>query len=257
MPAPSATTSSGSMSHERRAAEELLHVPPHERHARRAADRDDLVDVGRLRARRPCSAWRHGPTRALDEVAHQRLELVARDRALRPDAPSGVASSTSRPRRVRQRALRALRHRQHLGADLRVRRAAPRAARPAAGRRGARRCRRRRAGCRRSVASTSKTPRAQLQDRDVEGAAAEVVDRDRALGALVRDRRPARPRSARSPGGAPRGRRAGRRPCVAWRWLSLKYAGTVMTACETGLAERRLGPALELAEHVAPRPRAA
>ena len=34
----------------RRLAEELLHAPPHQRHARRAADQHDLVDVGRRQA---------------------------------------------------------------------------------------------------------------------------------------------------------------------------------------------------------------
>ena len=234
---------------ERRPPEELLHVAAHQRHARRAADRDDLVDVGRLQAR-VLQRLPARPAGALDEVAHQRLELVARDRARHPTSRPACASSTSV--RVASDSARFARSAiaEHLGADLRVRAQRLGQLARAADRRGARRCRRRRDACRRSSPAPRRRRARSLQDRDVEGAAAEVVHRDRALGALVRDRTPARPRSARSPAGAPRGRRAGPRPCVAWRWLSLKYAGTVMTACETGLAERGLGPALQLAQNV-------
>ena len=79
---------------------------------------------------------------------------------------------------------------------------------------------------------------ADLEHRDVEGAAAEVVDGDllvqvaaeavgeRRRGGLVQDPQHLEAGDAR------------RRPCVAWRWLSLKYAGTVTTAFATGWPSR-------------------
>ena len=71
------------------------------------------------------------------------------------------------------------------------------------------------------------------QDRDVERAAAEVVDGEHAVLASSRGRRPAPPPSARSGAAAPRARRALPASLVAWRWASSKYAGTVMTAPPT------------------------
>jgi hypothetical protein len=73
---------------------------------------------------------------------------------------------------------------------------------------------------------------ADLEDRDVERAAAEVVHRDRLVLLLVEavgERRSGRlvdDARTSSPAILPAS-------FVAWRWVSLKYAGTVMTASET------------------------
>ncbi len=112
MPAPSATTSSGSMRRERHAAEDRLHGGAHERDARGAADGDHLADVRGLEPgvleRLPARA-----RRALDEIPHQCLELLASDGA--PDRLSVRRDELELGLRlIRQRALRALRHRQHL-----------------------------------------------------------------------------------------------------------------------------------------------
>ena len=67
------------------------------------------------------------------------------------------------------------------------------------------------------------------QERDVERAAAEVVDRVQALAAVVeavgdrRRRRLGEQAQDLEPGEPPAS-------LVAWRWASSKYAGTVMTA---------------------------
>ena len=74
---------------------------------------------------------------------------------------------------------------------------------------------------------------ADLEDRDVEGAAAEVVDGDllvlllvEAVGERRRGRLVDDALDVRGPAISPAS-------LVAWRWASLKYAGTVMTASVT------------------------
>jgi hypothetical protein len=70
----------------------------------------------------------------------------------------------------------------------------------------------------------------QFEDGDVEGTAAEVVDGDESLVSLVE------PVGERGGSLSKRSTsRPARRPAsrVAWRWLSLKYAGTVMTTLWT------------------------
>src|SRR2546428_21754 len=67
---------------ERRPAKEGFHLTAHERHTRRAPDRDDALDVLGPEAGVPerLAAGRGG---ALDQVLHQRLELDPRDRPAR------------------------------------------------------------------------------------------------------------------------------------------------------------------------------
>jgi hypothetical protein len=94
------------------------------------------------------------------------------------------------------------------------------------------------------VALTSTTP-ADFEDRDVERAAAEVVDGDRLVLLLVEavgERR--RGRLVDDAHHFEAGDLAG--VLVAWRCASLKYAGTVMTALVTGSAEVLLGGLLQL-----------
>src|SRR5262249_56543095 len=68
---------------ERRAAEELFHGAAHERNPRGAADGDDLPDLARLEAG-VLKGLPARPTGALDEVAHQGLELLAPPAAPHP-----------------------------------------------------------------------------------------------------------------------------------------------------------------------------
>ena len=88
--------------------------------------------------------------------------------------------------------------------------------------RAARRGRRRRGACRRWSPAPRRRRRAASGSRRRRCRRRGRRPRSMPSALLVRGRRPARPRSARSRAAAPRGRRAGRRPCVAWRWLSLK-----------------------------------
>ena len=198
---------------ERRPPEQLLHVarapaacastPPTATTSSTSAG----VEAGVLE-RLPARAGRCArPDRATSASNSSRVTIAADRRSRR-----GVASSSVVCRRVRQRALRALRHGEHLGAHLRVRPRRPSGS-SASEQLGEAR-----------VEVVAAEPRVaagrqhledaalELQDRDVEGAAAEVVDRDGALGVLVEPVGERRPRSARSRGAAPRARRAGRRP---------------------------------------------
>ena len=127
-----------------------------------------------------------GAERALDDRRDQRLELGARRacarRACRPASVEPHLGALG----AREPALRVLGGAPGERVRPRGRCAASagssaRAARSAS----ARRCRRRRGGCRRWSPAPRRCRRSSLQDRDVEGAAAEVVDGDRALVALV------------------------------------------------------------------------
>ena len=97
----------------------------------------------------------------------------------------------------------------------------------------------------------------QLEDGDVEGAAAEVVDREECPGCPCPARRPAPPRSARSSSRSTSSPASRPASLVACRWASSKYAGTVMTACSTLPVKRGLRPALERAEDLRRTPRSA
>ena len=87
---------------------------------------------------------------------------------------------------------------------------------------------------------------ADLQDRDVERAAAEVVDGDDLLVRLVEAVGQRRRRRLVDDAQDVRGPAISPAAFVAWRCESLKYAGTVITASVTGVAEVGLGVRLQL-----------
>ena len=75
---------------QRRAAEEVVHRLAHERHARRAPDQDDAVDIV-ARGLGVADDGAHGGNRAVDEWPRDRLELAALDRLLDPSAADRAA----------------------------------------------------------------------------------------------------------------------------------------------------------------------
>ena len=226
---------------ERRAAEDGLHLAAHEGDARRAANGDDAPDVlgpepgvlERLAA---------GAGGALDEILHQRLELRPRDRTARG------AEHDLRPLGVAERPLDVLRRRPRPGAHVgaaplrlgqlgqhELGQALVEVVAPEV-----------RVAARRQHLEH---PGTEAQDGDVEGAAAQVVDRDHAFVLLVEAV------GERGRGGLVHQTQhleAGEPPGIARR-----LALAVVEVGRHGddrladrLAERRLGPALELAQDV-------
>ena len=96
----------------------------------------------------------------------------------------------------------------------------------------------------------------ELEDRDVERAAAEVEDGERALAASSRPYASAAAvgSSSRRSTSSPASRPAS---CVAWRCASSKYAGTVMTAPSIGPPSSRSARAFSSLQDLGARPRPA
>ena len=225
--APRATTSSGFSSecgHRVRTAPRTRRRTSGDR--RGAADQDDLVDAGRGQAPRRRGQPAGPSVRDHDRVDH-RLELGPRElpAVVRPRCGSGSVSTVSVPRRTEgsraastpsahllsvvrlagddRRPCRARKLVHHESTRARSKSSPPRWVSPL-------------------VASTSKMPSVELQDRDVERPAAQVVDRDHAFlpsaGARTRAQAAVGSLTIRSTS------RPAMRPAsfVACRWASLK-----------------------------------
>ena len=233
-----ATTSSGFRSACGVRPNSSSHRPAHQRDARRAADQHDLVDLRRLAARRPRAPA--GTGRACDR---RRAGSAPRTRRARVGAEERRGRRQRRDPSIADLGLLAL-GQVPLGAWM----TAWRTACSRLGRRPMQAdaaSRRARSATQQLVDVVAAQVRVAVgrqhledavldaEDRDVEGAAAEVVDGDRARACAGRGRRPSDAavgslmiRSTSRPAIRPASR-------VAVRCASLKYAGTVMTARST------------------------
>ena len=226
--APSATTSSGLRLVSGGWPKNSATARADLRHPRRAADQHDALDVG---GREPGVAQRalDRPQRLRDEVRGDLGERRRRQRRARPSSPSDSVAMIGADVVQRQVLLRLARlHQQQPRVRGRQRRQLRRL--DASSRTRDDRSRRRPAPSRRSSPALRTRRATSLQDRDVERAAAQVVDGVRCLRPRCRGRRRSPPPSARSAGAARSSPASCAASLVACRCASSKYAGTVTTA---------------------------
>ena len=225
----------------RLAAEEVLHRLDHFRHARHAADENHLVDLGSLQTG-VLQCVLAGADGLLDEVIDQVLSLARVSFMVRCFGP--VLSAVMKGRLISvcvvdDNSILAFSAASfsRCSASLSPRRSMPKLL-ELIGEivdEGACRNPRRRGRYRHWSSTPWNTPSPIFEDRDIEGAAAEVVDGDGLALFLLVEAVSERGRGQLSlmicrtffdPA-------ISAASLVAWRWASLKSAGTVMTACST------------------------